>query len=239
MQPFRTDLMSAEVAAAVPRRRAEATAEWLDTFFMYTGTWTWMNEAEFSALRPSHRRALLAIRRKTVRPKLMPVSPSQLAATGDEILFRWIASGAVRPSRHRAVPAEVWDRAAPLLPRARELAGTFASTGSGPNCFGTVMGAFGEPDTADVQVGPQRFAAWTERHTEPVNSTSHDDEPGIVFVWTEHGELAHATVTVGGGWMLTKPSQSWSSPRLIWTVREAVDSWRIRDTRLSWHRFCR
>ena len=38
----------------------------------------------------------------------------------------------------------------------------------------------------------------------------------MVFVWTEHGELAHATVTVGAGWMLTKPSQSWSSPRMIW-----------------------
>ena len=29
----------------------------------------------------------------------------------------------------------------------------------------------------------------------------------IAFVWTEGGELAHATVTVGGGWMLSKPSQ--------------------------------
>lgn len=101
------------------------------------------------------------------------------------------------------------------------------------------MAAFGEPNAADVQVGPQSFSAWIERHTAPANGTSHDHEPGNVFVWTEHGELAHATVTVGGGWMLTKPSQSWSSPRLIWTVREAVNSWRISDTRLSRYRIRR
>lgn len=231
--------MSPEVAAAIPERQVQATAEWVDTFFMYGGTWTWMNEAEFSALRPSHRRALLAIRRRTVRPKLMPVWPSQLAVAGDEVMLRWIASGAVRPSRHRAVPAEVWDRAAYLLPKARELAGTFAPTGSGPNCFGTVMAALGEPNAADVQVGPESFYTWIERNTDPVDGTSHDHEPGTVFVWTEHGEVAHATVTLGGDWMLTKPSQSWSSPRLIWTVREAVNSWRIRDTRVSRYRICR
>jgi len=101
------------------------------------------------------------------------------------------------------------------------------------------MASFGEPNAADVQVGPEGFHSWIERHTEPVDGTSHDDEPGIVFVWTEHGDVAHATVTLGGGWMLTKPSQSWSSPRLVWTVREAVNSWRIRDTRLSRYRICR
>lgn len=63
--------------------------------------------------------------------------------------------------------------------------------------------------------------------------------PGIVLVWHEHGHIAHAAVTVGDGWAISKPSQSWSSPTVIWTVRETVDSWRIPHTRLSRHRLHR
>ena len=91
-------------------------------------------------------------------------------------------------------------------------------------------------DADNRQVAPREFETWLEEHAEPITGTSQDDAPGIVFVWTEHGELTHATVTIGDGWMLTKPSQSWSSPRMIWTVREAVSSWRYPDTRLLRYR---
>lgn len=128
-------------------------------------------------------------------------------------------------SRHQAVPGHVWDQTADRLPRAQQLAGTFPHTGSGPSCFGTVLAATGV-NADDTQITPGAFETWLEKHT----------EPGIVFVWTDHGELAHATVTIGDGWMLTKPSQSWSSPRMIWTVREAVSSWRYPDTRLLRYR---
>lgn len=212
-QPFRTDLLSPVVSAAIPDYRAEPTDEWRDTFFMYAGTWTWLDEAAFMALRPSHRRALLAVRRRIVRPKRMPVWPSDLERAGDQLMLSWVASG-VRSSRHRVVPIEVWDRAAHLLPNARRLAGTFASTGSGANCFGTVMAASAISEVEDIRVAREPFQTWLGRHTEPIEGTAHDGEPGIVFVWTEHGDLAHATVTVGDGWMLSKPSQSWSSPRL-------------------------
>jgi hypothetical protein len=52
-----------------------------------------------------------------------------------------------------------------------------------------------------------------------------------VLVWTEHGELAHAAMTIGDGWVFQKPSQSWSSPRVVWTVAEMTNSGRhpIRD----------
>jgi len=239
LQPFRTDLLRPEVASALPDRHVDRTAEWEDTFFMYAGEWTWLSEAEFLALRPSHRRALLAVRRKTVRPKLMPVWPSELATAGDELMFEWVASGQVRPSRHNAVPGRVWARASSRVPRAHLLAGSFSTTGSGPNCFGTVMAAAGEDDVDETQVGPDHFQAWLEQRTEPVAGTVCDDEPGIVFVWTEHGDLAHATVTIGSGWMLTKPSQSWSSPRLIYTVRETVNTWRFPETRLTRYRLLR
>lgn len=235
-QPFRTDLLSSEMHLAIPHREMEPTSEWRDTFFMYTGTWTWLSEAEFTDLRPGQRKTLLAVRRKTVRPKSMPVWPSELAAAGDKLMLDWIASGAVRPSRHRAVAGRVWDRAAVRLPRARHLAGTFPYTGSGPNCFGTVMAATGVSEAEDTQIPPDAFEKWLAEHAEPIKGTSRDDEPGIVFVWTEHDKLAHATVTIGDGWMLTKPSQSWSSPRLVYTVREAVNSWRYPDTRLLRYR---
>jgi hypothetical protein len=168
----------------------------------------------------------------------MPVWPSELARSGDELLLRWVASGAVRSSRHREVPAVVWNRARAVLPQAGRLAGSFPTSGSGANCFGTVLAATGL-DVSDVQIGPDTFENWLHEHTEPINGTDCDDDPGVVFAWTEHGDLAHATVTIGGGWMLTKPSQAWSSPRLIYTVREAVNSWRYPDTRMSRHRLLR
>ncbi|SDT37748.1 hypothetical protein SAMN04489812_5486 [Microlunatus soli] len=238
VQPFRTDILQPQVAAALPIRRVEPTPEWTDTFFMYHGAWTWLTEEEFGALRPSVRRSLRAARRRTVRPKLMPVWPSELARAGDELMFNWVASGAVRPSRHESVASTVWTHAHPVLPQAERLAGTFAVSGSGANCFGTVLAATGL-DVSDVLVGPVRFQAWLDEHTEPISGTAFDDQPGVVFAWTEHGDLAHATVTVGDGWMLAKPSQAWSSPRLVNTVREVVTSWRYPDTSLSRYRIVR
>jgi hypothetical protein len=204
---------------------------------MYSGAWTWLSEEEFNSLRPSLRRSLLAMRRRTVRPKSMPVWPSELARSGDELMFRWIASGTVRPSRHQDVPSSVWERAQAVLPDAERLAGTFPG-GSGPNCFGTVLAATGL-DVSDVLVGPDKFQAWLDEHAERITGTSCDDEPGVVFAWTEHGKLAHATVSIGGGWMFGKGSQSWSSPRFVRPVRNVVDSWRYPETRLSRYRISR
>jgi hypothetical protein len=239
-QPFRTDELPPEIVAAIPDNRAEPTSEWRDTFFMYGGgTWTWLDEEAFGSLPSRCRRALLAARRKSVRPKkCVPVWPSELARSGDDLMFEWVAS-AVRPSRHREVSSAAWNRAKVMLPWAQQLAGTFPPSGSGANCFGNVMVAAGVCDADGVQIGPGPFQTWLDERTEFITGTEHDDEPGVVFVWTEHGDLAHATVTIGDGWMLSKPSQSWSSPRLVWTVREAVNSWRHPDTRLSRHRMLR
>lgn len=135
VQPFRVDLMSPALAELLPHRTVDPTPEWEDTFATYSGTWTWLDEPQFLALQPSQRRSLLAVRRRSVRPKLPPAWPSELAAAGDRLLLDWIASGTVRPSLHAEVPADVWDRAEPMLPEARRLAGTFAVVGSGPKLF--------------------------------------------------------------------------------------------------------
>lgn len=238
VQPFRTDLLPPQMAAGLPTKFVEPTPEWQDTYFMYGGTWTWLDEEQFDVLCPSFRRSLLAVRRRTVRPKSMPVWPSELARSGDAAMFGWVASS-VRPSEHREVSPATWNLSSKLIPRAELLAGTFPTSGSGANCFGTVMAAAGVPGADDVQIVPATFQTWLDENTGSVSGTGHDDEPGIVFVWTEHGDLAHATVTIGDGWMLSKPSQSWSSPRLVWTVREAVNSWRFAGTRLSRHRILR
>lgn len=48
--------------------------------------------------------------------------------------------------------------------------------------------------------------------------------------------LAHAAVTIGGGWAFQKPSQSWSSARIVCRVTDVINSWRLRGTKLSRHR---
>ena len=87
-------------------RLVEPTPEWVDTFSMYAGVWIWLDEPQFLALRPSQRRSLMAVRRRSVRPKLPSAWPSELAAAGDRLLLDWIASGtsllqARWASRHR------------------------------------------------------------------------------------------------------------------------------------------
>lgn len=239
VQPFRTDLLPPEVTAAVPAKEAKPKPEWQDTYSMYGGTWTWLSENEFNALRPSLRRSLLAVRRRTMRPKAMPAWPSELARSGDELMYRWIESGTVRPSQHHDVADSVWRRAQAVLPDVERLAGTFPTAGgSRANCFGTVLAATGLA-VSDVLICPDIFQDWLDEHTEVISGTKHDNEPGVVFAWTEHGRLAHATVSLGGGWMLGKGSQAWSSPRFVHTVRNFVESWRYPTTRLSRYRIVR
>lgn len=124
------------------------------------------------------------------------------------------------------------------LPGAATLAGTYAE-GSGPNCFAAVMAAAGEP-VAQEWVQLDQFRTWLEASTDPLPQAAPpvaetDRRPGCVLVWHEDGELAHAAVTIGGGWALHKQSQSWSSPFAVWPVEEVVRSWLVTGTRLSRH----
>jgi hypothetical protein len=47
------------------------------------------------------------------------------------------------------------------------------------------------------------------------------------------GMAEHAAVTIGGGYVLNKPSQAWFSPRVVWTVQETIAASRYRGVTLS------
>jgi hypothetical protein len=71
-----------------------------------------------------------------------------------EVVLPRVISEDLGPSRH--VEVKSWPTE--ILPRARELAGTFPR-GSGPNCFGTVMAAAGVEGAADEWMQRQPFDA--------------------------------------------------------------------------------
>lgn len=142
--------------------------------------------------------------------------PSLLEGNEVRALVPFVEEG-VRPSRHLDVAAQVWSQCSTLLPGARPLAGTFPAS-SGPNCFGTVMGAAGIPGASTTWMQREPFEEWLADVTVP---GGRDDEPGTVLVWrSPQGLVQHAAVTLGGGWALHKPSQGWVSPVQVLTVDE-------------------
>ncbi|GAB2600651.1 hypothetical protein [Kribbella endophytica] len=209
---------------------------------------SWLSESAFSAY-PKKVRAGL-VRAQVVHERgAVPTVRAWRGVLGDEIReqadghrFVWwksllrhpvdvlprLVSEDIGVSRHREVPVGVWRGAEALLPRARELAGTFPE-GSGPNCFGTVMAAAGIEGAESEWMQREPFDHWLDE------STTHggrDGVPGTLLVWRGADRaVQHAAVTLGSGWALHKPSQSWMTPRKVRTVAEV-----LRATRTAgWH----
>lgn len=244
-QPFRTDRLADDAPTG---RRLQPSAEVRDTFHMYGGTWIWLQEVEFAQLPLKVRRALLFRREAIGRLSQLTSSarqlvgsdqtdsrivwwPSRLHRVGDGPVLSYVEKG-VRPSRHREVDSTVWSTCR-LLPGAADLAGTFAP-GSGPNCFGTVMAAAGVRGAESEWMLREPFEKWLTENSVPIRGTARDHTPGVVLVWRDADALAaHAAVTVGNGYALSKPSQAWCSPRLVWTVPETIKASRYRGTTLS------
>lgn len=234
LQPFPLDDLSAQVAAQIPHRQHSASTEHRDTFFLYSGTWTWLAETEFRALPPNAQRALATARRRHMRQHPSPVWPA--APPADAALLDWVQAG-MRPSDHAQVTDATWQRSRDVLPEAQSLASTFASCGSGANCFATVVAAADGAEHQERWMQLEEFSTWLAERTAPLTgpgaSTRRDADAGTVLVWHQQGELAHAAVTLGDGWVLNKPSKSWGSPRLVWPVRHLVHHWRFPGARLS------
>ncbi|MEV6288046.1 hypothetical protein [Kribbella sp. NPDC051770] len=250
-QPF---YVTARQAAdwELPLSDEEPDRQLRDTFLSYAVDsrlrCSWLSESAFSDL-PRKVRAGL-VRAQVVHERAaVPTVRAWRGVLGDEIRgqadghrFVWWKSllgdpGAVLPrvvmqdigpSRHREVAAVVWREAEVVLPRARELAGTFPD-GSGPNCFGTVMAAAGIEGAENEWMQRAPFDEWLERST---SRGGRDGVPGTVLVWRSADRaVQHAAVTIGAGWALHKPSQSWMTPRKIRTTGEI-----LRATRTAgWH----
>lgn len=140
--------------------------------------------------------------------------PDTLRNVGDEPVLRFVADDLL-PSRHQDVSPRTWQRAAPALPGARKLAGTFASS-SGPNCFGTVMAAAGIPNAVEQWMLREPFEEWLSRYTHPGGT---DLLVGTVLLWRDtRGAAQHAAGVVGDGWAMHKPSQGWMTPRKVLAV---------------------
>ena len=251
-QPFVVDGLPPEDVEALPTAVVGATCrgEVRDSFWIYDRRpRLWLTEPEFNDLDKGLRtrlvRGQLRVHESIGVVRKAPVAvrdqaraqidgyrfvwwPTLLDLASLEPIIELIESGVV-PSRHREVPARVWQQATAVLPHAQDLAGTLP-IGSGPNCFGTVMAAAGVPGAADEWMQLEPFADWIRTHTRP---GGRDDSPGTVLVWcNQQGDPVHAAVTLGGGWALNKPSQAWSSPRFVWTVKAVINYSRQRACHL-------
>lgn len=215
---------------------------------------TWLSERMFRSLDRDVRAALLrqqvslgrgavpVVRRweDLLDPKVLRAQgdgrrfvwwPSLLGADAATILERAVSQDRLR-SRHAEVPEEVWGRCSSVLPRARELAGTFPE-GSGPNCFGTVMASCGHRGVADGWVLQRSFQGWLDERT---RKGGDDSLPGTVLLWRDAERCPqHAAITIGDGWALEKPSQEWHSARVVLDVRDLIKANRVRGMRLERH----
>lgn len=244
-QPFRSNRLDSNT----PGRPMEPTLDLRDTFHVYSGDWTWLEESEFVDLSLKVRRALLFRRVALGRLDQVPAHawaladsqrtdsrivwwPSLLRRVGDRPLLRYVENG-LPPSRHGDIAPESWARASQVLPGAADLAGKLPAA-SGPNCFGSVLAAAGIQDAETDWGQREPFEAWLAEHATPVQGTKLDRRPGVVLVWRNHIGLAeHAAVTIGDGYVLNKPSQGWFSPYVVWTVQETTVASRYRGVTLS------
>lgn len=233
------------------------TPELRDTFELYRVPsrlrLAWLDEPAFLALPRPQRAALVRAQVEHGRARVPTVRawstrlgapvreqadghrfvwwPSLLDPHRDVVLADFVTNGR-RPSRHGEVPPAVWRAAARLVPRARELVGTFPS-GSGPNCFGAVMAMAGVPDAEHGGMRREPFEDWLAQRT---RSGGEDSQPGTVLVWrAADGAADHAAVCLGGGWAAHKPSQGWMSPTMVLTTAEVKAATRLRGIRL--HRY--
>ncbi|MFI5695141.1 hypothetical protein ACIA58_25020 [Kribbella sp. NPDC051586] len=251
-QPFFVTKKQA-TALELPLEDREPTAEDRDTYRIYNvdrraARTVWLSEAAYGELPKATRAALVRAQVNygrgavpTVRKWASVVGPA-VRQQADGHRFVWwkslltdpkailpdIVSEDLGPSLHRDV--RTWPK---QLQRVRELAGTFPD-GSGPNCFGTVMAACGVEGADQVWMLREPFEEWLAQHTE---RGGRDDVPGTVFVWRDAASLVqHAALTIGDGWMLHKPSQSWMTPRKIRTVAQVKRATRTAGWRLERHR---
>ncbi|WP_188974009.1 hypothetical protein [Deinococcus aerolatus] len=251
-QPF---FLTAREAASLalptlPRGEAHLTPEERDTNAVWgiageADRVGWLTTADWSALGPRlqgdvlraqerHRRG--NVPRRCDFADLLPGLPEARflwtpELLTDAVLTRVVANGGPACQKSQ-VPRSVWAAAATILPRIRELAGTFALH-SGANCFGAVMGAAGVAGAEHQWMQRAPFETFLTGRTRP---GGNDAKPGTVLLWrSADGLVQHAAVTLGAGWAFHKASQVWTSPRVVLSVDALKRTARERGRRLERH----
>ena len=255
-QPFFVD--PDEYDFGGPARERTLTDDLRDTYKVWrmqgTRTVVWFDEESFMSLPRADRARLVREQARRDRGAVPTVNrwsdvfdARTLRAQADSYRFVWwpalldqhpeqvLAAHVLdgQPaSRHDEVKASTWRACERLLPGAREIAGQFAPS-SGPNCFGTTLAAAGLVDSTSCVV-QEPFEDFLSAHCTP---SGRDEEPGTVFVWRDgHGQPVHSAVTIGDGWALEKPAQTWWTPRVVLDVRQLIKANRGAGQRLERHR---
>lgn len=232
----------------VPRSDAGLTPEERDTFWAWNVSReadrvAWLSRSGFGVLSAPARRELLRLQVRHGRGNvplgrhyddLLPgpgLTPGRFLWEAEQLtesVLARVLAYKERACRREDVPEAVWNAAAAVLPRVRDLAGTF-SAGYG-NCFGAVMGAAGIGGAEDTWAGREEFGTFLQQRT---TGGGDDDGPGTLLVWSSVQGVEHTAVTLGGGWAFHKPSQLWSSPRVVLPLREVIQASRVPGRRMK------
>ena len=157
--------------------------------------------------------------------------PSLLDTNPEPVLRAQVEDGQL-DDRHREVRAETWRGCRAVLPNAREIVGRFPES-SGPNCFGTTLVASGYLDVA-TRVLQGQFESFLAERCAP---GGHDGDAGTVLVWRDRdGQPCHSAVTIGDGWAIEKPAETWWTPTIVADARQLVRINRAVGLKLERHR---
>jgi hypothetical protein len=256
-QPFFVERPE-EWPAPRPPAGVALTAELRDTYTVWrlrrAAPVVWFDEASFLAMPRAERARLVRSQVEigrgavpTVRRWQTTFAGSMLREQADGHRFVWWPSLLERhagvvladhvqdgqpASRHREIARETWRRCRAVLPNARSLAGSFATSATA-NCFGTTLAAAGDAD-GDERILQDRFDAFLAARCAPGGD---DGDPGTVLVWRDRsGQPCHSAVTIGDGWAFEKPSQTWWTPRVALAVGQLIRVNRAAGLRLERHR---
>lgn len=157
--------------------------------------------------------------------------PSLLDDNPEPVIRARVEDGQLA-SRHREVSEATWRRGADVVPRAREIVGVFPPA-SGPNCFGATLAATGQTDICERAL-QDRFESFLQERCVP---GGRDMDPGTVLVWRDRDRLPfHSAVTIGDGWGVEKPAETWWTPTIVADTAQLVRVNRSVGLKLERHR---
>ncbi|MFC4424880.1 hypothetical protein [Deinococcus navajonensis] len=136
------------------------------------------------------------------------------------------------PHRGSELTPSHWAHIRQTLPGVEPLAGTFAPQ-SGPNCLSTVLAAFGVSSATDVWLHGGPFERWLRAMTVVSDAV---DVLGTILVWRDAaGQVQHAAVALGAGWLFHKEAQTWWAPWQIVALPDALERWDEPGWHVSTH----